>query len=183
MKYITLATTNQRKIGEAKAGLDDFGIEVRPIKLDITEIQSADPVAIAKHKAKEAFRLTKKAVTVTDTSWSIPALGGFPGGYMKDVATWFRPEDFINLIKDYDDRRVSFTETIVYQDAEQTKIFSQEFVGQIAETPRGDTAWSIEQIAEFDGFTIAERRNQGRFSHDPKDYIWYKFGEWFVGEK
>lgn len=179
MKYITLATTNQRKVGEAKAALQDFNIEVRSIKLDIIEIQSPDPIAIAKAKAKEAFRLAGEPVVVTDTSWSIPALGGFPGGYMHEISIWFKSSDFINLIKNYQDKRISFTETIVYQDAKQTKIFSQEFWGQIINTPRGKTGNPIEKIAEFDGFTLAERHDQGRFSHDPKDYVWYKFGEWF----
>ena len=38
------------------------------------------------------------AIVVADTSWSIPSLNGFPGGYMKDVAEWFTPEDFIKQV-------------------------------------------------------------------------------------
>ena len=180
MKYVTLATTNKRKIGEAQAALKDFDIEVRPVKLDIIEIQSMDPIVIARYKAREAFRLAGKPVVVTDTSWNIPALKGFPGGYMKDVDSWFTPTDFINLMKGHKDKRISFTETIVYQDAKQTKVFAEEFLGGIVDKPRGDSEWPIEKVAEFDGFTIAERHNQGRFSHDPKDYVWYKFAKWFV---
>lgn len=178
MKYITFATTNQRKINEAKAALADFGITVETKGLEIDEIQSHDPVKIAKFKAAEAFRLTGAPVVITDTSWEFRALNGFPGGYMKDVASWLKPTDFINLLKDYEDKTVSFIESIVYQDEKQTKIFSQKYDGLCADKPRGEGN-SIEQVAEFDGFTIAERHDQGGFSHDPKEYIWYQFANWY----
>jgi non-canonical purine NTP pyrophosphatase (RdgB/HAM1 family) len=173
-------TSNDRKLGEARLALKDFDVAVNNKRFDIDEIQASDPIVIAKHKAKEAFKLAKEPIVITDTSWCISALNGFPGGYMKDVENWFKPADFINLLKSYDDKSISFTETIVYQDSNQTKVFSQTFLGRIADKPRG-TGNSIEQLAEFDGFTIGERHQQGRFSHDPKDYVWYQFAQWFVG--
>lgn len=182
MKQILFATSNERKIGEARLGCQDFDIEVVPIKLDIDEIQHHDPIAISTHKAAEAFRLAGKPVVVTDTSWSIPALGGFPGGYMKDVAIWFQPEDFIHLMNSKQDRRISFTETITYIDARTTRTFSQQYWGEIVEAPRGAKGNSIELVAAFDGFTLAERHDQGRFSHDPKEYIWYQFAQWYAGQ-
>jgi len=179
MKHIILVTGNGRKLGEAKAALKDFDIGVSNIKLDIDEIQARNPIAIAKHKANEAFNQINKPVVVTDTSWDIPTLNGFPGGYMKDVADWFMPRDFIVLLSSHKDKSISFMETIVYQDDKQTKVFSQKFRGIIADKPRG-TGNSIEQLAEFDGYTIGERQQKGRFSYDPKDYVWYKFAQWFV---
>ncbi len=179
MKQITLVTSNSRKLGEAQLALKDFGITVHNKQFDIDEIQARDPILIAKHKAKEAFKIAKEPIVVTDTSWDIPALNGFPGGYMKDVADWLTTDDFINLLKGHRDKSISFTETIAYQDDKQNKVFSQKFIGNLASKPRG-TGNSIEQLAEFDGFTIGERQQQGRFSHDPKDYVWYKFAQWFV---
>ncbi len=178
MKHVVLVTGNSRKLGEAKAALTDFDIEVENRQFDIDEIQSHDVMAIAKNKALKAFEVAGEPVVVTDTSWDMPALHGFPGGYMKDVADWFDATDFINLLKGHDDKSISFTETIVYQDDKQTKVFSQKFIGRIADSPRG-SGNSIEQLAEFDGFTIGERQQQGRFSHDPKDYVWYQFGQWY----
>lgn len=179
MKYIVFVTGNDRKIGEAKAALVDFDITLQTKQFEINEIQSHDPIEIARHKAKEAFRLAKEPIIITDTSWEIPALKGFPGGYMKDVADWFEATDFINLLSGHKDKSISFTETIVYQDSSQTKIFSEKYLGIIVDKPRG-TGNSIEQVAEFDGFTIGERHQQGRFSHDPRTYIWYQFAKWFV---
>lgn len=179
MKHIVLVTSNNRKIGEARAALSDFNIEVMNKQFEINEIQARDPIIIARCKAEDAFKLAGEPIVITDTSWDIPALNGFPGGYMKDVADWLNPSDFLNLLNDYDDRTINFTETIVYKDDKEIKVFSQNFSGKIADKPRG-TGNPIEQLAEFDGFTIGERQQQGRFSHDPKDYVWYQFAKWFV---
>jgi len=119
MKYIVLVTGNSRKIGEARAALSNFDIEVRNKQFDINEIQSRDPIKIAKHKAEDAFLMAGEPIVITDSSWEIPALSGFPGGYMKDVADWFKPSDFLNLLNDHEDRSISFSETIVYKDNEQ----------------------------------------------------------------
>jgi XTP/dITP diphosphohydrolase len=178
MLKISFATHNSRKLGEARAACADFDIEVEQVKLEIDEIQHHDSLEISEHKASEAYRLVKKPVVITDTSWNIPALNGFPGGYMKDVEQWLSPEDFIHLVSTKDDKRISFTETIVYRDAKTMKIFSQQYWGTITDHPRGKGS-TIEQIAEFAGRTIAECHNQGAFSHNPKDYIWYQFAKWF----
>lgn len=179
MNKLLLATGNERKVGEARAACDGFGIEIEQVKLDIDEIQSRDPVVIAKHKAKEAYWQTNTPVVITDTAWRIPALNGFPGGYMKDVAEWFEPRDFIGLLSGYEDETICFTEIIVYTDGDNTEVFKQEYEGRIVDKPRGEGE-SIEQVAEFNGQTIAESRNQGEFSHQPEDYIWYQFAQWYT---
>ena len=148
MHCILLATTNDRKLSEAQAACQDFGIVVEQVELQIDEIQARDAQKISVHKAAEAFRQVQKPVVVTDTSWSIPALHGFPGAYMKDVAEWFTPTDFIHLMSDKTDRRISFTENITYADGKIIRTFSQEFWGQITMSPRGSGV-SIEQVVEF----------------------------------
>lgn len=178
MKKILFATSNKRKLGEARLACDQFGIEVEQITLDIDEIQSHDPKNVSADKAAKAYKLTKKPVVVTDSYWNIPALNGFPGAYMKDVAQWFSDEDFLSLMKEKKDRSVSFTESITYKDSKTTKIFSKEFWGKIVMSPRG-TGNSIENVSEFEGFTLGERRSQGGYSHKPEDYIWFDFAKWF----
>lgn len=178
MRTILFVTGNVRKLDEAKLACKAFAIEVKQTKFDINEIQSHDPFQIASHKATQAFRLAGEPVVVTDTSWNIPALNGFPGGYMKDIVEWFKPENFLHLMNGEKDRRVSFTETIIYKDADQTKIFSKEFWGLVVETPRGGGN-SLENVAEFEGFTLGERRDQGGFSHKVEDYVWRDFAKWF----
>ncbi len=180
MKTILLATKNERKIREAKAACEKFGIEVKQVKLDVDEIQSSDPHKISKQKAETAYSIVGQPVVVTDTYWNIPALNGFPGAYMKEVNEWLTPKDFLQLMKNKSDRRISFTESITYKDSKQTKVFSKEFWGLFLVNPRG-SGNSIEQLAQFDGQTIAQRKDQGKLSHDPEDYIWFEFAEWYGG--
>ena len=178
MKKILFATGNSRKVGEARLGCEIFGIEVEQIKVDIDEIQSNDPLKISEHKAKAAFEAVRKPVVVTDSFWEIPSLNGFPGAYMKDIASWFSSEDFIHLVKSKKDKRIAFSESITYKDSETLKVFSKKYWGKIVTAPRG-TGNSIENVAEFDGVTLGERRSEGGFSHKPEDYIWYDFAKWY----
>jgi len=176
---IRFATRNARKLGEAALGCHLFGVDIEQAEVLIQEIQSKDLVEIALHKSLQAFGQLRKPVVVADTFWAIPALNGFPGAYMKEVTRWFGPWDFINLLRPYPDKRVCFTETIVYRDATQHRVFSGEYWGVISATPRGEGI-AIEQVAAFNGQTIAERRNQGSFSHEPKQFVWSEFAQGYA---
>lgn len=178
---IEFATKNPRKLAEAQAGCRLFGIEVGQQLLDIEEIQSRDPSTIAIRKAEAAYS-SLGPVVVNDTSWSFPALNGFPGGYMKDVAEWFSPGDFINLTKIKGNREVSFTETVVYKGKVTMKVFTQSYIGRIATSPRGSGA-SIEKVAEFNGKTIGEFKDEGKLLFEPRNFIWYDFAKWYSETK
>jgi XTP/dITP diphosphohydrolase len=180
MKTIHFSTGNARKIKEARAACDLCDIEVVPIELHFNEIQSHDPIAISKQKVEDAYTLAgKPAIVIADTSWSIPSLNGFPGGYMKDVNEWFTSQDFINLLSDKDDRTIILRESIVYKDETEVKIFSKEYRGVMVTSPRGNDGDSFDKVAEFNGKTLAENHDQGQTSHKPEDYIWYEFAQWF----
>lgn len=177
MKTILFVTGNQRKLGEARLGCALYDIEVINESFEIDEIQSHNPRAVAEHKAMAAYKLAGRPVVVTDTCWSIPALNGFPGAYMKDVADWFTEQDFLNLMTGKSDDRISFSENIAYYDGSELKFFTNEFWGRIV-PPRG-TGISIENVAEFDGKTLGERRTEGGYSHKPEDFVWADFARWY----
>lgn len=178
MNKLLFATGNIRKLGEAKLSCDLFGIDVEQVQLDIDEIQSHDPLVISKHKAESAYRLTNRPVVINDAFWSIPALNGFPGGYMKDVMHWFVPEDFLALMRNKQDRSVIITDCVIYKDSKTLKVFTQEITGIISIEPKGDGN-SIEQLTIIDNLTIAEHHNLGQFSQKPEDQVWYDFAKWF----
>jgi len=177
---ITFVTGNQRKLGEARQACKDFNIDVEQQQLEIDEIQNHDPIKISRHKADTAFMMLRKPIVINDTSWIIPALNGFPGGYMKDIAEWFKPEDFINLIKDKPDKRICCIETVIYKDKDINKIFNKEFWGEIAAKPRGKSGNSIEKVAIFNNKTLAEFHDEGRFAYESKDYVWHDFAKWYA---
>ena len=143
MPTILLATGNERKLLEARLACDDFGITVEQVILEIDEIQNHDPIKVTIHKVNEAYNQVLRPVTITDTSWDIPAYHGFPGAYMKDVAEWFNPKDFISIMKAKNDNRISFTESIAFRDKDKVKVFSQEYRGIVADKPGGRAIFSI----------------------------------------
>jgi inosine/xanthosine triphosphate pyrophosphatase family protein len=98
---VTFITGNERKVKVLKLLLDPYKVEFDHIKLDLEEIQTKDPSTLVLRKVQEAYSQIKRACFVEDTEWSIPALNGFPGLFMKYVNEWFKVEDWIKLMKDY----------------------------------------------------------------------------------
>ena len=186
-KRITFVTGNPRKLEEAKSVLKDYGIVVEPLQIDIDEIQHHDPLKITEAKVKSAHEKAGRPVVVNDSSWKIPALGGFPGGYMKDVVGWFTAEDFLALMKDKNDRRIILHDVVAYCDSDKLKVFRFDRDGVFVSEPRGEGV-SMNRVVSMEGsggLTIAEE-----FAHrcnnkkiDPTNFQhWQKFGSWFVND-
>lgn len=108
----------------SEAWCEPAGIEIVQKQVEIDEIQSTNPNAISIDKAEKAYNIVKKPLVVTDTFWRIPALNGFPGAYMKDVANWFSSEDFLWILEKKENRQIFFSEIITYKDAETIKQFT-----------------------------------------------------------
>ena len=180
MKTITFITGNPYKLEEAKSVLKGYGIVVEPLQIDIDEIQHHDPLKITEAKVKSAYKKVGQPVVVNDSSWEIPALGGFPGGYMKDVANWFTAEDFLALMKDKNDRRIILHDVVAY-----LKLFIYDQTGVFINEPRGEGT-SMNQVVSMEdsgGLTIAEEfalRRNGAEINPAHFQHWQKFGEWFI---
>lgn len=176
---LLFATGNQRKLREANAAGKKHRLTFIPIEVDIHEIQHHDPLEVTKQKARSAWAKIQKPVVVNDTSWNIPALNGFPGAYMKDVAEWFAPEDFLELMSQKSDKRICCIETTAYIDSTTEQVFTKEFWGECAAEPKG-TGNSIEQVALFNGKTLGEYRDRNELAFDPKDYAWKDIVDWYI---
>lgn len=179
MKQIIFSTGNRMKLGQATTSCALFGVEIIHKKLDIDEMQSHDPMKIAINKAREAYRQVDRPLIINDTFWAIPALSGFPGGYMKDVAQWFSSEDFIKLMQGKDDRSVLITDCIIYKDDKIEKTIKKEFWGEIADEPRGNGN-SIENVAVFGGMTLAENNELNGTTLGTDENIWSEFSKWYL---
>jgi non-canonical purine NTP pyrophosphatase (RdgB/HAM1 family) len=179
---VTFVTSNARKLREMQNVCVPLGITVKHQEIDVDEIQAHDPHKIALAKAEEAFkRAGGVPIVINDAFWSIPALNGFPGGYMKDIWQWFAPEDFLHLMESKADRTVIATETVIYKDKTQTRTFSCDMKGIIAAAPRGKGN-SIEQVVETaSGKTLAELHEAGRgMPANVDEDVWTAFAQWFL---
>jgi non-canonical purine NTP pyrophosphatase (RdgB/HAM1 family) len=185
MKTILFATGNSRKISEANATLLPFGVTVSPIKLEFDEIQHADPAEIAKAKARAAYAAagSKQPVVVSDTSWAIPALGGFPGGYMKDTSIWWNAQNWLDIMVNQSDKRIFCLEHVAYYDGEVVQHFVEQYEGKFVEEARGriDDSESIERVISLYGNeTMAEQLARGDIASAGETLgHWHQFGDWY----
>lgn len=184
MTTLLFATGNPRKIHEARTTLAQFGLDVEPIKLSFDEIQHHDPAEITKAKARAAYALTQKPVVVSDTSWSIPALGGFPGGYMKDVGVWWQADNWLDVMAGQQDKRILCLEHVAYYDGETLRHFEEVYEGQFVAEARGriDDDESFERVVVLYGDkTMAEQLADGSVASAGETLgHWRQFGEWFA---
>lgn len=182
MKTVRFATGNARKINEATTTLAPFDIAVAPIKVALDEIQHADPAEITKAKARAAYAALAEPVVVSDTSWSIPALGGFPGGYMKDVEAWWTAENWLDIMDRHEDRRIFCLEHVAYFDGETIAHFVEEYEGVFLREARGRVAddESFEQVVSlYGGETMAEQLERGDIASAGETLgHWQQFGAW-----
>ena len=184
-KKIAFITGNPHKLEEAKSVLKNYEIVVESLQFDIEEIQHYNPLEITKAKVRAAYEKAGQSVVVNDSSWEIPALGGFPGGYMKDVVNWFTAEDLLALMKDKNDRRIILHDVVAYFDGEQLKLFIYDQTGVFINEPRGKGT-SMNQVVSMEdssGLTIAEEfalRHDGAEINPSHFQHWQKFGEWFT---
>lgn len=181
MKRLIFATGNQRKIQEATTTLALFNISLEHQSVDINEIQHDDPTEIAKAKACAAYEVIQQPVVVSDTSWSIPALGGFPGGYMKDVADWWQPDDWLQIMARHDDKTIYCHEYVAYFDGEELRHFMHSYQGYFTSAPDGTYGVSIEKVVCLYGNqTLSEMHDAiGIASAGETLHHWQQFGKWF----
>lgn len=177
------ATSNKKKIYRAKQNLEPLGLKIEITPFDVPEIQSANTDEIAMKKAIDAFAVIQKPLFVSDDSWFVPALNGFPGAYMKYINMWFTPEDWLRLLEPHTDRTVVMRETLCFTDGKETKLFSQDNKGILLKKPQGKgEASAILSSFSENGKSLAQCIQEGM---QPMDNIavWKKLGKWYLSRQ
>lgn len=187
---LNFATTNAEKLHIAQMQCQKHGLTLQQISMpDIHEIQGEDPRVIIEHKARAAYELLQKPVVVSDDSWHIPALNGFPGPYMKSINYWFTNDDFLRLMQGITDRHVYIQQYLAYADQTTCVVFNADIPGTILTEARGtNTKAPIMNIVALDddnGLSIAEAYAQG-YANNPERYAkrpdaWAALSEWYTG--
>ncbi len=178
---ILYVTGNSGKYQNAKNFFLKFNISVDQAQLELDEIQSDDYTEIAIKKAQIAFSKVNAPLFVNDASWSIPALNGFPGPFMKYINKWFEPVDFINLMQTKSDRTILLRDIIVYVDENGYKVFTHEHAGEILSTVANfEYKHSTDVVISLSGNhrSIAEEKMLGTLFVGGEDKIWNEFANW-----
>lgn len=187
MQPIAFASSNPDKFAIAQTVCGKFDIEVQQVFLDIDEIQGEDPELIVKHKAQAAYTEYGKPIVVSDDSWAISALKGFPGAYMKSMNYWLMADDWLRLMKGVSDRTIVLQQYLAYADGHQIVVFSNDIPGVLLESPKGkndrsrnmevitldgDNGKSIAEVFETGGDAVVERYRN-------RNDVWHEFVKWY----
>lgn len=184
---LNFVTGNANKFAVAKSICNLHDIDLEQLVLDIDEIQGEDPEVIIRDKAKKAFEIVGKPIVVSDDSWHFSALNGFPGAYMKSINHWFTPQDFLNLLRDKDDRSAIIIKLLAFYDGKEMIIFRKDSAGQISHIPRGESEIPLRRVYvsdHDDGLTLAELDNNGlidspeRVKKQPEP--WHDLAQWIT---
>jgi non-canonical purine NTP pyrophosphatase (RdgB/HAM1 family) len=187
MSRIYFATSNKEKLLIAKTVCNQSGIDVEQILVDINEIQGEDPRIIIEDKVKQAYKKVLKPIVVSDDSWDIPSLKGFPGPYMKSINQWFEPQDFIRLMHGIKDRTIILHQYLAYYDGQCLRIFSNRIHGEIVSEPRGmnnnSPNMSVIALEQDNSLTLAEVFERQDYElkkrYLTRPDVWSKFIKWY----
>jgi inosine triphosphate pyrophosphatase len=152
---VTFITGNAKK---AEFLSKHLGLDLGHQKIELDELQSLDLREITEHKVKQAFEIVKNPVLVEDIAFSISALGGLPGPFIK----WFIQEvgyDGLCRLADPDpDRRAVTSVCYAFFDGKILEFFEGDLQGTMPEHPRGDDGfgWNCVFIPEGQAKTNAE---------------------------
>lgn len=181
MQSLLYATGNVDKFRQAKHVCQPAGIQLIQDSLEVPEIQGEDAELIARDKAQKAYDKFRKPIVISDDSWAIHGLNGFPGPYMKSVGTWFTLQDWLNLTHDLSDRRVTLRQMVVYQTENEQRVFSCEVSGQLLSDARGESSNPYDSIVSFDNGanSVAEIHALDKSATGHLPSVWHHFAEWY----
>ncbi|MBL8158870.1 non-canonical purine NTP pyrophosphatase [Candidatus Saccharibacteria bacterium] len=130
-----------------------LGITLEHRKLDLDEIQSADPKVVIEHKVLQAYELLQAPVLVEDTILGFNALGGLPGPFVRffvDAENGL--ENMCRMLDGFADRSAYGSATYGYFDGTELRFFAGHLDGVIASSPRGKGGYGWDRIFEPEGY-------------------------------
>jgi non-canonical purine NTP pyrophosphatase (RdgB/HAM1 family) len=175
---LLFVTSNPHKIESAEKNLAKYNIEVEGVKVEgIQEIQADSIEDISIDKAKKAYEQIQKPLMVSDAGWAIPALKGFPGPIMAYINKCFSSKDFLNLMKDKEDKSIKLIECITYIDKSGYKVFKQKLNGCFLDHEEGEGD-CLDNVVTFreDKKSVAKCRNEGLLAINQSS-MWKELGQ------
>jgi len=156
MKLVQI-TGNAYKHAVAKKALADLDIELTMNDMDTPEIQSVKVEEVAEYSAIWAAKKVGSPIFLSDVSYEIPALGGFPGPFIKFINGWLTAEQILSMMKYECDRTIIIKDCLAYATPDgNVKTFTNEFPGQLAMTAGKKLGTEINRICIPDGYNRVE---------------------------
>jgi XTP/dITP diphosphohydrolase len=180
MNEIVFVTGSELKFKTATQICDPRLVKLVRQDLETVEIQSETGEPIAHHKANEAFQKLQKPIVITDDSWIIPGLNGFPGPYMKSMNDWFSAQDWLNLTRSLKDREIILHQILVYQDEHEQVTFSADLKGTLLTETRGESPYTHMTVVTMNGgkTSMAETLQSGGSDTKSMHTAWHEFNAW-----
>ena len=162
MKNLTLVTGNPNKAREVAMIL---GYDIATRAIDLPEIQSFNLEEIVREKAAAAYAIVGSPVLVEDVSFSLAALNGFPGPFIKfwDKQGCHELDDAV--ARAFDNDRVTVQSGVAYADGAQMLYVESRIEGRVTSRrgPEGG-GWGFDFYFIPDGFdqTFAELGSEAK---------------------
>lgn len=187
MTALLFCTSNTEKFATAQLACKHHDITIEQKKIDIEEIQSEDGETILKDKLQKAYQHVKQPLIVTDDTWLIPGLNGFPGPYMKSINHWFTPDDLLRLILPLEDRSIYLIQHLGFTDGTLTKTFSSKVPGTLLREIKGTYGSASHKLISMDGdngLSIAEIYDKNLNHHNRQAAgVLHEFIAWYKSTK
>lgn len=151
---INYLTTNQLKFEIAKQFFESTGgYELARHSFQVPEVQDASCEEIARRSAIYAAKELGEVCVVTDVGFSINALNGFPGPFVKYVNEWLSEAQLLRMLREDDDRTAYFTDALAVGFPDGTaEVFSHKATGRLAkEGEYSASKWPVNSLFIPDG--------------------------------
>ncbi len=148
MKTITIVTGSAHKLREWQRIFPDT-YTLESVKLDLDEIQSLDPVAIAVDKVKRAFAALGKPVIVDDISAGLDVLEGLPGPFVKFFEEKLGNDALYQLAGK--ESSCTITAIAAYYDGKNSVVGRGDIRGKVVPLTEGEGAFGFDFVFVPDG--------------------------------
>jgi len=164
------ATSNRNKFHEAQSVLSRYGISLRHLRRQKTEIQSRSLTTIARFAAEKIAVKESRIVVVEDSGLFVEAIGGFPGPFSSYVLTTIGLSGMLRLIHGFRNRSAYFQAAIALSfPGSGSAMFTGYARGRISKKARGSQGFGYDPIFIRNGATrtFAEMglEYKNRYSH------------------
>ena len=168
---VKILTRNKSKFEEAKLILNEYGINVIQIPMQVHEIQSEDLFEIATFRLECALKHIPPPIATEDSGLFIDALNGFPGSFSSYVFKTIGCNGILKLMQGITNRKARFISVVAFADQNRkVHLFDGIVEGVISKSARGNYGFGFDPIfcpKERPQTTFAEmtREEKSKISH------------------